>query len=179
MEAEDKTICQMSELCMSAIKSKEEIERANQSACSKIPLKIDASKSLPVKFSMANFKERYLDEYTREELPHHLVREAMIEELTYFNDNVWTASTFPEAKSDPEAKIVRSRWVLANKGDDGAPDVRARLVACEINHGDGDAGGDFYAATPPLECKRMIFSDYATKRVGRSGSALKLSFVEI
>ena len=52
------------------------------------------------------------------------------------------------AASDDAAKVVRTRWVLCNKGDDIEPDVRARLVACEVNHG-GDAGGAFYASTPP------------------------------
>ena len=31
-----------------------------------------------------NFRTKYFDEYTGEELPEHLVREAMIEEMTYF-----------------------------------------------------------------------------------------------
>ena len=29
--------------------------------------------------------------------------------------------------------LVRSRWVMANKGDSKEPNVRARLVGCEIN----------------------------------------------
>ena len=42
-----------------------------------------------------------------------------------------------------------------------------------------NAGGAFYAATPPLECKRMLFSGYATRRTGRTGAVLKLSFIDI
>ena len=34
-----------------------------------------------IKYDLNNFKETYLDEYTREALPHHLVRAAIQEEL--------------------------------------------------------------------------------------------------
>ena len=37
-------------------------------------------------------------------------------------------------KSDPKAVFVRIRWVLCNKGDEAEPDVRVRLVACEVAH---------------------------------------------
>ena len=40
------------------------------------------------------------------------------------------------AKSDPDAKLVRSRWALCNKEDDDSPDVKARLVAYELNQGE-------------------------------------------
>ena len=39
-------------------------------------------KKYGVQFSDANFKPEYKDEYTGEVLPRHLVRKAMIEELT-------------------------------------------------------------------------------------------------
>ena len=41
----------------------------------------------------------YFDEYTGEELPRHLVIEAMMEELSYFNDKeVWKATSRRTAK---------------------------------------------------------------------------------
>ena len=65
--------------------------------------------------------------------------------------------------------------VICNKDDQSDPDVRARLVAQEVNtHEDSS----FFAATPPLESKRMLFSQWATERV-RGGSALKLAFVDV
>ena len=69
------------------------------------------------------------------------------------------------------------RWVNCNKGDLTNPDVRCRLVAQEVNHGDGPTDA-FYAATPPLEAKRLLFSQWATERK-RDGQNLKLSFVDI
>ena len=35
-----------------------------------------------------NWKPRYLDEYTQEILPQHLVQEAMLDEIKYFADHV-------------------------------------------------------------------------------------------
>ena len=76
---------------------------------------------------------------------------------------------------DPEAKIVGSRWVICTKNDPSNPDIRARLVAQEVNT---HADHAFFAATPPLESKRMLFSQWSTERT-REGAPLKLSFVDI
>ena len=84
---------------------------------------------------------------------------------------VWQANTLHTAKEEAQAakeegaKVVRTRWVLCNKGDDTHPDVRARLVACEVNHAE-DSGGQFFASTPPPEGKRMLFSDFASRKAG-------------
>ena len=80
------------------------------------------------------------------------------------------------AKLDHDGKIVGCRWVNSDKGDSDNPDVRCRLVAQEVNN--GGANEDFYAATPPLEAKRFLFVEWATKRT-RRGKKLKLSFVDI
>ena len=76
-----------------------------------------------------------------------------------------------------DAKLVRCRWVLCNKGDAQTPDVRARLVACEVNH-DNTHEASYFASTPPLEAKRMLFAkftDAPTKNVIRR----RLSFVDV
>ena len=95
---------------------------------------------------MQHFKDVYLDEYTREPLPHHLVREAIREELSYFNKQVWELSDAQKVMGDKTAKTIRTRWVITNKGDDAAPDIRARLVATEVNTFKSD---DFVASNPP------------------------------
>ena len=59
----------------------------------------------------------------------------------------------------PNGKLVRCRWVLCNKRDAQNPDVRARLIACEVNSGSKE--DSFYAATPPLEAKKILFTKYA------------------
>ena len=131
---------------------------------------------LPVVYEECNFKSRYLDEYTGEILPPPLIRDAIEDELNYFNSKVWEICSMEEMRKVPDYILVRSRWVLCNKGDADNPDVRARLVSCELNNGEKN---DFFSAsTPPLEGKRMLFSKYTSER-HRKGKPLRLSFVDI
>ena len=81
-----------------------------------------------------NFRPRYIDEYTGEVLTPSLIRAAIVEELNYFNDNrIWHLEDLNKVKANAKAAHVRTRWVFSNKGDGSNPDMRARLVACEIN----------------------------------------------
>ena len=58
----------------------------------------------------------------------------MVEELTYFCEKeVWMLEDLHTMKSIADHVFVRARWVLCNKGDVESPDMRARLVACEVN----------------------------------------------
>ena len=127
--------------------------------------------------SYDNWKPRYVDEYTGEVLQDQLVRTAMIDELDYFNQHVWEVDTIDHMKTVPDYILVRSRWVMANKGDSAEPDVRARLVGCEVNK-TGEKNDAFFASTPPLEAKKIMFSQYASER-HRKGKPLRLSFVDI
>ena len=96
--------------------------------------------------------------------------------MNYFNSKVWELTTIDDMKKVPEHILVRSRWVMCNKGDTETPDVRARLVSCEINNGEKN---DFFSAsTPPLEAKRLLFSRYVSER-HRKQKPLRLSFVDI
>ena len=131
---------------------------------------------LDIVFDSRNFKDTYKDEYTNEELPRELVRAAICEELAYFNDKVWRVTDLKTAESYPDAKIVRCRWVLCNKGDASHPDVRARLVACEVNYGGGKEDA-FYASTPPLEAKKLLFKKYTDSPVV-NGEPMRLGFVD-
>ena len=129
-----------------------------------------------VDFNTLKFKSQYFDECTGEPLPNHLVRAAMIEETSYFSEKaVWTAADWAHMKSSKDATFVRMRWVLCNKGDLKEPDVRARLVACEVAK---DKVPAFYASTPPLESNKALFSRYSAQRT-QDGLPLALSFIDI
>ena len=91
-------------------------------------------------------RAQYKDEYTDEVIPAAWAEAAIEEELSYFNDRVWTGVTLEQALADGEAKVVGTRWVICNKGDSNSPDVRARLVAQETAH---HTDISVYAATPP------------------------------
>ena len=130
-----------------------------------------------MQFQIKEFKPVYRDEYTGDELPHGFVVQAMIEELSYFNKIVWELVPLADAKAAcPESKPIRTRWVISNKGDRDHPDVRARLVACEINTFKTDM---FAASTPPLEAKKLLFSMMASLRKDAKGRPLELAFIDV
>ena len=117
------------------------------------------------------FKDVYKDEYTNESLPLGHVRQAMHDELLYFCDHVWELVPANEVTG----KVIGSRWVNCNKNDLEDPDVRCRLVGQEVNlHADES----FFAATPPLEAKRLLFSEFSSQRT-RKGKPLQISFVDV
>ena len=60
-------------------------------------------------------------------------------------------------------KPIGVRWVDVNKGDKVNPDYRSRLVAKEINRKKRE---DLFAATPPLETVKMLFSMAVTEGIG-------------
>ena len=109
-------------------------------------------RSVPVSWS---FKERYLDEYTQEPLPDAQIQAAIVDELEYVNAEVWGGVDIAEARADKKGKILAGRFVTSNQGDLANPECRARYVACEIHTYDVTA---FFAATPPLEAKRILCS---------------------
>ena len=71
----------------------------------------------------SNFKAEYKDECTGDILPPKLIKEAIIEELSYFNGRVWELCTKDEMHKYNDPKLVSSRWVLCNKSDSQEPDV--------------------------------------------------------
>ena len=64
-----------------------------------------------------------------------------------------------------------------NKGEAESPDVRARLVACEVSTS-SKKEDSFFASTPPLETKRMLFRKYADKPIVDE-KPMRLSFIDI
>ena len=123
---------------------------------------------------MNNFKDAYFDEYTGERLPDALVRDAMVKELTYFGDVVWEIAAAEEVKKDTGAVVVGGRGVRCNKCDTTNAETRARFVATEVNHEHDMA---FYAATHPLEAKRLIFSKFA--HCFHDDPDVQLSFMDV
>ena len=72
-----------------------------------------------------NVKDRYLDEYTNEEMDMPQTQAAIIDEMNYWNDRVWLVMQQDEAKKKyPNAKFVGGRWVMTIKGDAENPKIR-------------------------------------------------------
>ena len=64
-------------------------------------------------------------------------------------------------------KVIQTRWIDVNKGDNENPNYRSRLVAKEFNTGAVDG---LFAATPPLEALRLLISLAATVDTNKSGT---------
>ena len=118
------------------------------------------------------WKAAYKDAYTQDTLPHNNIRAAMIDEMRYVCAKVVEGVHWDDVVKDPERVIVGGRWVTHNKGDVDHPCCRGRYVAQEINT-NGDADPSFYAATPPLEAKRILMSRWASEKK-RASKHLKL-----
>lgn len=123
--------------------------------------------SIPVSWK---FRETYTNEYTAEQPPNPQIQEAVIDEMRYFNDVVWEGVPLAQAHADAQGKVLNGRWVFCNKGDLAEPDCRVRYVACELNLQDDLS---YFAATPPLEAKRLLLSQWASQRQ-RDGKRLQL-----
>lgn len=69
------------------------------------------------------------------------------------------------------------RWIDINKGDAADEEYRARLVAQEVNN--TKAKDNIFAATPPLESTKMLFSLAVTEGIGYGeGWQYKLEFIK-
>ena len=104
------------------------------------------------------------DDVTGMPLDRKQVQAARAEEIEYVRGKkVWTK--IPRAEAVKQGiKIVKTRWIDINKGDDLKPVYRSRFVAKEFN--DGEAQG-LFAGTPPLEALRYLLHDAATGTPGR------------
>ena len=75
---------------------------------------------------------------------------------------------------------VKVRWLDINKGDNVNHEYRSRLVAKEIKM---DKRLDLFAATPPLEAKKLLFSTAVTEGLGYHfgdrESGMKIDFIDI
>ena len=75
---------------------------------------------------------------------------------------------------------IGSRWIDINKGGDANPGYRSRLVAQQIKYHSKEENR--FAATPPLEAQKLLFSMAVTEGVGfKKGErehCLELAFID-
>ena len=98
------------------------------------------------------------DENTGQQLDPKKVREGRAKELKHFKERgVYEPVLREEALRNPEAKILRTRWVQTVKDEE----VRCRLVAQEFAA--GDPREDLFSGTPPLFAARLLTSRAASR----------------
>ena len=93
------------------------------------------------------------DDISGEELDMSLARAARMEEMDEFEKHgVYVKVPMEQCMQRTGKKPIGVRWVDVNKGDKVHPEYRSRLVAKEIKI---DKRLDLFAATPPLEAKKL------------------------
>ena len=100
--------------------------------------------------------DEFYDDISGLPLSSNGVREARKEEMRIFNTfPVYTKVPIDEAWTVTGKGPIGTRWLDINKGDEDSPELRSRLVGQEFNRGRDDL---MFAATPPLELKKALFS---------------------
>ena len=85
--------------------------------------------------------------------------------IKFRKHNVYTKVPLQECWEKTGVQPVGTRWVDVNKGDKLHPEYRSMLVAQEIKV---DKREDLFAATPPLEAKKMLMSLAVTEGIGHT-----------
>lgn len=102
------------------------------------------------------------DDQTGEPLEPRMVRRARKEEIRYFKDmRVYDKVKVSECWQETGKGPIGTRWVDINKGDSNNPNYRSRMVAMEFKT---DKRPEWYAATPPSECLKIVLSKMAADR---------------
>lgn len=116
-----------------------------------------------------------------EALKTQLVLKPRKEEMDkYFSHNANEKVPIEESHKVTGKGQIGSRWIDINKGDDVNPDYRSRLIAKKINRSPSD---EMFAATPPLEAKKMPFSmamnKFVQRRATNFGTIQELLFIDV
>jgi hypothetical protein len=105
------------------------------------------------------------------------LRKARKEEVDFMvKRKIWTEVPMSACWEKSGKAPVSVRWVDVNKGTQEDPEIRCRLVARDFKGKHDKDREDLFAATPPLEAKRALFSRAATTR--RRQRCRKLLFID-
>ena len=115
------------------------------------------------------------------ELDGELVAKARAEEIGYMKRRgIWRVVPLKECWERTGKAPVGVRWVDTNKGSEGTPEIRSRLVARDFRCKADKDREDLFVATPPIEAERLALSRAATwirRRDGTRGLR-KLMFID-
>ena len=102
-----------------------------------------------------NDYQEFWDDMSGQSLDAKKVRLARQQEMQYVKQHqLYVKVPESQAWSETGKGPIGTRWVDVNKGTEENPDYRSRLVAQEIKT---DKRQELFAATPPLEAKKMLF----------------------
>ena len=108
-------------------------------------------------------EESYVDDVNGGFLDPEMVREARVEELAgYLKMQVYCRVPVAEIGSH---KVIKTKWVDTNRGDEWSPEIRCWLVAKEVKKRNNteEESANFFASTPPLEAVKFLISEAMTR----------------
>ena len=123
----------------------------------------------------------YHDDISGNRLDTAAVVAARQEELGFIRSyNVYVHAPIGECWKETGKGPISTKWIDTNKGDVVHPNIRSRFVAREIAH---DKDTAMFAATPPLEANKLLYSLAVTEGIGyfegdRAGG-MCLMFIDI
>ena len=122
------------------------------------------------------------DDMSGKQLNTKLVKNARAEEMTEVRKHaVYLKVPIKQCFEETGTGPIGTRWVDVNKGDDSNVDYRSRLVAQELKR--LSWADDLFAATPPLEVKKLLFSMAVTEGIGfkegQREKGFKIDFIDI
>ena len=123
----------------------------------------------------------FWDEMTNKKLDRNGVLAARLDEIKQVHKHkVYTKVPIEECWTRTGKAPIKTKWVHINKGDEVNMELRSRLVAKEIKL---DNRMDLFAATPPLEAKKILFSLAVADGIGYSEGhrkdGMKIDFIDI
>ena len=125
-----------------------------------------------------NYEGEFWDDLSGKHLRKEGVIEARKLEIKCFHEHtVYIKTPLTECHEVTGKGPIGVKWIDINKGDEVNEEYRSRLVAQEINYGKTE---NLFAATPPLEAKKTLFSLAVTEGFGYGpGWQYKLEFIDV
>lgn len=123
----------------------------------------------------------FWDEISKKKLNKNGVIAARLEEIKQVHPHgAYEKVTLEECWNQTGKGSIKTKWVDINTGDELNEELRSRLVAKEIKT---DKRTDLFAATPPLEAKKILLSQAVTEGIGYTAgqeeSGMKMDFIDI
>ena len=124
----------------------------------------------------------YWDTMSGKKLDTKMVLKARKEEMDEVRKHmVYRKVPITECRENTGREPIGTKWLDINKGDDANPEYRSRLVAQELKCQSNMS--DLFAATPPWEAKKLLFSLAVTEgigyKTGHKEQGQKLMFIDI
>ena len=102
----------------------------------------------------------FVDDVTGAPLDKNLTMAARRSEIAFFRKR----GVYVKVPRQKGMRVLSTRWLDVNKGDESSPEYRARLVGREIAR---EKREDLFAATPPLESLKLIMARCASRQMHR------------